>query len=368
MSSFFSFLFSASPFFSITLAEGLILLGIVLWAGKLYRERKLESPGFFFPLLAFAVSSITTAFLSLNPEVSMRDTREVFLYLIPPVALMLKGEWLKNGVVYGGGLAAFLGILREFFVKQERLTGFVGHYMTEGGLMMMAFLLVFSLILFEKISLPYFLSLSFITIALALTLTRSSWVGAFLGACYLLYKKKKILLGIFIPLTIVAVLISPSKIRQRALSIFSRTNPTNVERINMWKIGLRMAMVKPIFGIGQNMASRVYPDFNRKGLPPREIPHLHNTYLQLLVERGIVGLGLFLLFVLWAFREIQKKGKSAETLGALAILIGFLTSGFFEYNFGDSEVKILFLILLTLPFMNKREVNHDKNSAEVKAL
>ncbi len=368
MSGFFPFLFSASPFFSITLAEGLILLGIVLWAGKLYRQRKLESPGFFFPLLAFAISSITSAFLSLNPEVSLKDTREVFLYLIPPVVLMLKGEWLKKGVVYGGGAAAFLGVLREFFVKQERLTGFVGHYMTEGGLMMMAFLFIFSLILFEKINLPYFLSLFFVTIALVLTLTRSSWVGAFLGACYLLYKKKKILLGIFVPLMIVAVLISPSKIRQRAFSIFSRTNPTNVERINMWKIGLRMATVRPIFGIGQNMASRIYPEFNRKALPPREIPHLHNTYLQILVERGVVGLGLFLLFLFWAFREIQKRGRDAVALGALGVLIGFLIAGFFEYNFGDSEVKILFLILLTLPFTNKREVNNDKNSAETKAL
>jgi hypothetical protein len=34
----------------------------------------------------------------------------------------------------------------------------------------------------------------------------------------------------------------------------------------------------------------------------------------------------------------------------LAAIAGMLASGFFEYNFGDSEFLMLFLVIVTLPF------------------
>ncbi len=361
MNSIFAFLFSSSPFFSVTLAEGLVLLGLVVWVVRFYRQRVAEIPVFSLPLLAFAISSLTSAFLSLDPSVSIKDTKELFLYLIPLIVVILDKKWLKKGVVMGGGIAALAGALRDIFIKQERLTGFVGHYMTEGGLMMMAFVFLIALILFEGPSPIYLTSFVFVSVALALTLTRSAWVGAFVGSLYLFYKKKRVFALIFALSALVLVLLSPAKIRQRALSIFSRNNPTNVERINMWGVGLRMAKLRPFFGIGQNMASRIYPAMNKKGLAPAEIPHLHNTYLQILVERGGVGLTLFFLFVLAAFKSLLRRVPRVEAIAALGVLIAFLTAGFFEYNFGDSEVKILFLILISLPFVRDKEEINDKN-------
>ena len=35
---------------------------------------------------------------------------------------------------------------------------------------------------------------------------------------------------------------------------------------------------------------------------------------------------------------------------ALAAIVAMLTAGLFEYNFGDSEFLMLFLIIVTLPF------------------
>jgi hypothetical protein len=43
---------------------------------------------------------------------------------------------------------------------------------------------------------------------------------------------------------------------------------------------------------------------------------------------------------------------AAVALGAMAAM---LTAGLFEYNFGDSEFLMLFLILLTLPFAADRD-------------
>ena len=42
------------------------------------------------------------------------------------------------------------------------------------------------------------------------------------------------------------------------------------------------------------------------------------------------------------------------TATALAALVAMLTAGLFEYNFGDSEFLMLFLLLITLPFAAAR--------------
>ena len=42
---------------------------------------------------------------------------------------------------------------------------------------------------------------------------------------------------------------------------------------------------------------------------------------------------------------------------ALAATTAMLTAGLFEYNFGDSEFLMLFLIVVTLPFTLERAAN-----------
>jgi hypothetical protein len=41
-------------------------------------------------------------------------------------------------------------------------------------------------------------------------------------------------------------------------------------------------------------------------------------------------------------------------MAALAGTVAMLAAGMFEYNFGDSEVLMLFLVLITLPYAAER--------------
>jgi hypothetical protein len=52
------------------------------------------------------------------------------------------------------------------------------------------------------------------------------------------------------------------------------------------------------------------------------------------------------------------------TAAALAGLLALFTAGFFEYNFGDSEVVTLFLYLITVPFAAQR-INQLKETKEI---
>ena len=49
---------------------------------------------------------------------------------------------------------------------------------------------------------------------------------------------------------------------------------------------------------------------------------------------------------------LKKAAEDAQwiVLSALAALTGFVVAGFFEYNFGDSEVLILLLFIVSAPY------------------
>jgi O-antigen ligase len=81
--------------------------------------------------------------------------------------------------------------------------------------------------------------------------------------------------------------------------------------------------------------------------------HLHNVPLQIAAERGLPALAVWLWFIGTLLRDFIRNRKSGEVSlnnGALAVTIAMLTAGMFEYNFGDSEFLMLFLVLVTLPY------------------
>ena len=82
-------------------------------------------------------------------------------------------------------------------------------------------------------------------------------------------------------------------------------------------------------------------------------PHLHNNPLQIAAERGLPALVVWVWFIVAVCRDLQQRFASGRqrflAAAALAATIALLTAGLFEYNFGDSEVLMLFLIVVTLP-------------------
>jgi O-antigen ligase len=110
--------------------------------------------------------------------------------------------------------------------------------------------------------------------------------------------------------------------------------------------------------IKRNFDGYVPPDIQRP-LPVGYYGHLHNIYVQYAAERGIPGL-LFMLsligLVVWdCLRGIfTRTGSCPVTLfilhGAIAVTIGILVGGIFEYNLGDSEVLMMFLAVVSLAY------------------
>jgi O-antigen ligase len=80
--------------------------------------------------------------------------------------------------------------------------------------------------------------------------------------------------------------------------------------------------------------------------------------LQIAAERGLPALAVWLWFIVVLIRDLVQKTRSSPMkslpTAALAGVVAMLTAGMFEYNFGDSEFLMLFLLIVTLPYAADR--------------
>jgi O-antigen ligase len=113
-----------------------------------------------------------------------------------------------------------------------------------------------------------------------------------------------------------------------------------------------MIRAHPLTGIGPTMVLRLYADYRGDDAVEKINPHLHNVPVQIAAERGLPALAAWLWFIVALARDLWPRlqhGNRFLPAAAIACLVALLTAGLFEYNFGDSEVLMLFLIVITLP-------------------
>jgi O-antigen ligase len=95
--------------------------------------------------------------------------------------------------------------------------------------------------------------------------------------------------------------------------------------------------------------------------------HMHSDYLQISLERGLLTFIAWLVLLgtyawtLWKTRLRVSKESWIErgiVLGAFGGLLGFMTSGVVHYNWGDSEVVMLFYLIMGFSLVVERSVRN----------
>jgi O-antigen ligase len=208
-------------------------------------------------------------------------------------------------------------------------------------------------LIFEKKKI-YILGIIPMIIALVWSSTRSVWIGFVIVLLFLAFLKEKRILILFICLLIIFVLFSillpQTKVIERVGSIFNIEYQTNKERIAMWAHGIKIMKDYPL-GIGVHNVDKVYPLYKKE--EEKNQAHLHNNFIQIGVERGILGLICFIWLIIHAiailtysyFHSKNEKSKMI-LLSILVSFIFFIITGFTEYNFGTSRVIMLIWFLL----------------------
>lgn len=197
-------------------------------------------------------------------------------------------------------------------------------------------------------------------IALILTFSRTSWLalGVIILIQYNLQTQKlkiplmKIILILSIILLTIVTLDLDSLIYQR-LSFFN--DAAYHERVTFIEAGIQMIKSNP-FGYGANLFTEILPQFTNQHLQPWELQPIHNFWLLLATELGILfpfTLGLILIYCLIKFYKTQiisktKHQKVIDPKTTLALVSGCILISFFDHYFYTSSQGFLMLSILII--------------------
>jgi O-antigen ligase len=339
----------------------------------------------------------------------------LFLILLLGVNLVVSRRHLSGllrGIFFVAAVAGLVGIAQfiiqydrvlryhhnrvYFYMTLTRTHGFMGHWMNFGGQQMLVFSVLLAFVFLSGAVIPsgarnrallhgdsaandqseiprsarnetsnkmaralYWLILAVVAVSLVLNFTRGVWLGCLVAALYVLARWKPRALWAVPVLLLVVVLGGPSLIRRRVSLVFHpEEDPALAIRLEMWHTGLRMVREHPWVGVGPDNIPLVY----MKYVPPGTTPilgyhdHLHDNVLQLAAERGLPCLIAWLWFMLalgWHILRIRRGLSSTRWVAdaAFAAWLAFVAEGFFEFNFGTTPVLMVFLLLMSTPFM-----------------
>ena len=345
-------------------ASGILLtIALALWIALLVVARERPSaPPFFGALVAYAAMTMVSVAFSLDRGISIVDSKEVFLFLVVPVVYRLargqRAQTVATIIVTVGAASAVLGVVQYGILNYDTLgqrpRGAMGHYMTYSGLLVLVIALAGGRLLFDtRERLWSVLVMPALLVALALTLTRSAWVGACAVLGLLCVIKDLRLIAVLPALAALFIAFAPPQLTDRLYSTFDLQDPTNRDRVAMARAGIRMVEDHPLTGVGPDVVKEVYPEYRDASAVQENNPHLHNVPLHIAAERGVPALLVWIGFLALVVRDLigrlKTPGVTALAAGGLAAVAGMLAAGLFEYNFGDSEYLMLFLVLITLP-------------------
>ena len=218
-------------------------------------------------------------------------------------------------------------------------------------------------------------ALAIMTTALALTLTRSAWLGVAAATIFIIgyliknlkwqIKNSRIwiyLLLILFSLYPISFLI-PRHITTRFQTMIERPAGFLKGRPQFWQTALGLIRKYPVKGIGLgrfHYEYQLYQPANKYPAPP----HAHHIYLQIAVEQGIPSLILFLWMLTIIARQLYAGCRSIGFWN-LGIFVG-ATAAFISalvYGFGDNLLQqrnlLIFWFINGLIFYPQLYVNTD---------
>ena len=152
------------------------------------------------------------------------------------------------------------------------------------------------------------------------------------------------------------VYVAPPQFRERVTSIVSGTSQASPLREDTWKIALQMTRAHPVRGVGLGNFPALESQYFTSNLDVLEIGQLrrfelvvHNTYLEILAELGIIGLILFSTILARtvgrAAAILVMRGKEGGTRivtrAIVAATVGVMTSQVFNSGEYSKQLWVL---------------------------
>lgn len=387
----------------------------ILWLFKVIAEEKITiKSGIICPIFLLIVINLVSVLFARSFYLSWQD----LVFIISLVALfiilvdILNSEVRIEGVVNIisvvcvavciVGMLQFWGIditgvAKRKLVEADFLSTTFGYRNYLGEYLGVMLPLFFLLSLGRK----YFVYLSVLClVTLVLLQSRAVWIGTFVSFLFIFfvslkylkgdflkqYLKKIFLLSLFLIFVFTSIFLLSANssritnLKERALSFKTIEGSSLEERFLFWRVAAVMFKESPLLGIGGGNFKLQYLNYYEK-LPlavkiwahnrsfPRQHPYnVHNEFLQILSETGILGLFAFLwigtyLFSL-GFSLLKNENISLDykilTVGILAGFISLSICAFFGFPLHIPQTAII-LVVLSAVLVNIKEKEEVKN-------
>ena len=209
--------------------------------------------------------------------------------------------------------------------------------------------------------------------ALLLTVTRASQLAFLVSAFAIVLANgsRKMLLtlaAVILPVVLIGLIFLQ---QSRQVGFFDSSDASTTWRETVYREGFDLWTDNPrnfFLGVGMDSIKKYAKEWHLFDDGRLPMGHFHSTPLQLLVERGLPALLLW-LWVLWIYARtllrhsrFQNSNPKSQIqnpkldnwrergiiLGSFGGLIGFFTSGLVHFNLGDAEVAMIFFMLMGL--------------------
>ena len=265
-----------------------------------------------------------------------------------------------------------LGISSWSRGRDWRATGFYNHWVTYAEVLQLIASLALGIFLGVKqnrslLGLLLILAVAGLAFALAMTVTRASWIGfavSVLAMLLLTSSRRTIVIvgACAIPVVLAGVVLLQQR---RSIGFFDKSDQSTSWRETVWQEGFQLLISKPrhlIFGVGMDSIKGHWREWGLFDNGRQPVGHMHSNLLQIALERGVPALIVWLILIgvylrmLWRITRREKIDDFARGLavGALGGALGFFASGLVHYNWGDSEVVTVFYLILGLCLVVER--------------
>jgi O-antigen ligase len=301
----------------------------------------------------------------------------------PPIAKVriYRVEWMpelevpRGKLLPGNTALEQLGIAGWSRGRDWRATGFYGHWVTYAEVLQLIASLAVGLFLTlpgkrSPIGIGLAVAVVGLVFALAMTVTRASWIGfaVAVGLMLVVSVSRRTLLiagACVIPLVLGAVILLQQK---RNVGFFDARDQSTSWREMVWREGFHLLVSNPrhlLVGVGIDSIKGHWREWGLFDNGRQPIGHMHSNPLQIALERGVPALIVWLVLLGVYARMLVRLVRSPANaehasrgiaLGALGGLAGFFVSGLVHYNWGDSEVITVFYLIMGLALVVERSV------------
>jgi O-antigen ligase len=367
--------------FKMTAADFVIIIMFVSWLlRKLVYEKKyaVAKSKIFIYLILFTLFSGLSIFNSQNKLSSIFELVQTIEYfiIIPYMIFDLTKDvkqirnilWI---LVSFGCLFSIYG-LYESAVLGIRSTSIAGHPNAFGIYLAMIIPIIYSLFLVEKRKLNKTLLISMLVLSggcLLTTLSRAGWLAAFIGILLINVKigiKRSLIVGLVVLLIFVAIgsFYMPEQVKDRFETFTSKEDDTSGGRIEQYENALDMIKAHPLLGVGLNEAVR-YNEVTETEGGPKIHAEMHNFYLAIASERGLIALVFFLLFAFMYLITLWRNCSFTNIYGVyfmamFAASLSFLFGNLFHNSVGRGNGNLFMMIVgLALALLSIKEKEHE---------